>query len=330
MSINGYEKLMSFPKVTLGRWPTPVESIGIYDSDILVKRDDLSNYGLGGSKARKIEYIIGYIKSKNYDELITIVGNITNIAYDLLPALTLNKIKASLLIIDDPPSPLEIRKQIYSRITGNVKFTNKNRTRASLQLLSWYINSKRNHSNPIIVLPSLSHPATVVGNAIGFLEMINQCKDLGRLPAKVFVSVASGSMYAGFLLAEHIHREQGNSPIQIIGVQVYPGPIRKWIIGMLMWTSKLLDLKIKVPNNRIILEPVEIDQGFARYSENIAQLCDTVNSTQRFRIDPIFSGKSWFVMKKYLEKYKSNSNTLFWHCGYTPDWTIMPNLKLEV
>ncbi len=329
--MNSYEleKVKNFPKVVLGNWPTPIESMSIYDSKILIKRDDLSGYGLGGSKARKIEYLIGYLKSKKYDELITIAGNITNIVYDLISALALNQIKSSLLIIDDPPSPIKIRKKIYSRVTGNVKFMNKNRTRASLQLIAWYIKSKRNNFKPLIVLPSLSHPSTVIGNALGFLEMVEQCKKIGKIPSTIFVSVASGSMYAGFLLAEHLLREQGNPPITIVGVQVYPGPIKKWIIGMLFWTIRFLNFEMKIPSDRIILLPVEIEKGFARYSTTLSNLCESINSKYEFSIDPIFSGKSWYVMKRYLENRKSNSTILFWHCGYTPDWKIMPNLKLE-
>ena len=117
-----------------------------------------------------------YIKSKNYDEVITIAGNISNIIFDLLPALKANQIKASILVIDDPPSPVEVRARIFKGIGDGVRFIGKSRMQAFQQSLSLYIKAKRENRKPIIVLPSLSHPSTVIGNTIGFVEMVNQMK----------------------------------------------------------------------------------------------------------------------------------------------------------
>ncbi|MFO8073035.1 MAG: pyridoxal-phosphate dependent enzyme [Polyangia bacterium] len=51
-----------FPRVELGRWPTPVEPVDIRTGDhtarVWIKRDDLSSSVYGGNKVRKLEYLL--------------------------------------------------------------------------------------------------------------------------------------------------------------------------------------------------------------------------------------------------------------------------------
>src|SRR6187431_671703 len=100
--------LRSAPRSPLGRWPTPlveVQARGL--PSLLIKRDDLSGWGRGGAKARKIEHLIGHMLARGYTDLVTVAGNVTNLAFDLLPALDHVGIGVHLHIIDDPPTPPE-------------------------------------------------------------------------------------------------------------------------------------------------------------------------------------------------------------------------------
>ncbi len=51
-----------FPRVELGRWPTPVEPVdirsGARSARVWIKRDDLSSNVCGGNKVRKLEYLL--------------------------------------------------------------------------------------------------------------------------------------------------------------------------------------------------------------------------------------------------------------------------------
>src|SRR5688500_15889873 len=106
--------LRRHPRIVLGSWPTPLEHIELADgSCITVKRDDLSGYGRGGAKTRKIETLLGLARERRIDHLITIAGNITNLAFDLVPAVDDLGIDLTLFVQDDPPTPLETRRSIF-------------------------------------------------------------------------------------------------------------------------------------------------------------------------------------------------------------------------
>ena len=108
------DRLLAARRFALADWPTPIDAIAPGGGPcVLVTRDDLSRWGRGGAKARKIEHLIGHMHALGRDELVTVVGNITNLAFDLLPALDRANIRASLYVIDDPPAPAEARERIF-------------------------------------------------------------------------------------------------------------------------------------------------------------------------------------------------------------------------
>jgi len=93
-------KLLNHPHLDIGNFPTPIESSTMLDNKIghavLIKRDDLSGYGRGGAKTRKLAYLFGWLLAHGYDELITCMGNISNLVSDMAPLLKRHGIRGSL------------------------------------------------------------------------------------------------------------------------------------------------------------------------------------------------------------------------------------------
>lgn len=320
------ERLRALPRVKLGRWPTPIQRIADRaGSPVLVKRDDLCGYGRGGAKARKIEHLIGHMRARGYDEIVTIAGNITNLAFDLLPALDDAGIAARLLIIDEPPVPFIRRTEIFRGIESRIHLIGRSRLLAAGYALRLAAQARREGRRPLLALPGLSHPAAVAGNACGFLEMASQLRAEGSaLPAAVFVSAATGTTLAGFVLAEAALRRAGAEPIRVVGVQVYPGPVRARTWALIRWTERLLGLEAHVPRETVRIDRSALDGGFGRFPTTVTDLCRRLEGTTGLRLDPIFGGKTWFAMERWLEATPSADRpALFWHCGYTPEWETL-------
>lgn len=75
--------LSPFPRITLGRWPTPLDecprlSEALGGPRILVKRDDVNGLGVGGNKLRKLEFLLGAAVADGADTVITFGGVQTN------------------------------------------------------------------------------------------------------------------------------------------------------------------------------------------------------------------------------------------------------------
>jgi 1-aminocyclopropane-1-carboxylate deaminase/D-cysteine desulfhydrase-like pyridoxal-dependent ACC family enzyme len=62
--VRRYPALASIPRVALGEYPTPIESMRFPDLDapLWVKRDDLASRTLGGNKVRALEYLLAGVR----------------------------------------------------------------------------------------------------------------------------------------------------------------------------------------------------------------------------------------------------------------------------
>ncbi len=159
-------RLLALPRVQLGVWPTPITPYSQPEpGEILIKRDDLSGWGRGGAKARKLEHLLGHLVAQGYDELITVAGNVTNLAFDLLPALDRYHIQPTLFIQDDPPTPAADRDRIFAGMGERVRLLGASRVQTLQAALAAYRRSRRRGGRPFLLLPGVSHPAGVIGNA---------------------------------------------------------------------------------------------------------------------------------------------------------------------
>lgn len=323
---NGIQRILEAPFVPLGQWPTPISAISRSNGvDVLVKRDDLSGHGRGGVKTRKIEHLVGHMLEKGYGSLVTPVGNVTNLVHDILPVLRRFDIAWEIVVADVPPLPLGERRRMFGGLGNNVRLIGPGHIEAAGALAGAYHRSRRAGRRPFFAPPSLAHPAAVIAAARGFLEMVGQVEAMGVPPLQtVFITAASGTAFAGFVLAENLLRLQGHRPIHVVGVQVYPGPARWWIHGLVRWTEHYLSVSDRVPSGRIDLRTTRIYREFGRYPTDLVELCTSVKDETGLKLDPVFGGKTWSIMESCLAQGRSKGSVLYWHCGYTPDWEVVP------
>jgi 1-aminocyclopropane-1-carboxylate deaminase len=333
--------LQRFAGVRVASTPTPIDRIERPDShDILVKRDDLCGQGRGGAKARKVEHLVGHLLARGYDELITTASNVTNVVFDLLPVLRQRGLRSRLFILNDPHMLPRDREEIFDGVKDSVELLGPHRMPALRAMVAAYASSRRGGGRPFMALPGLSHPAAVVGSALGFVEMMSQRFDAGEpAPETVFVTAATGTTLAGLLLGEQALRQAGGPPVRIVGVQVYPGAVRQQTLRLLRWTERFLGLDARVPHERIEIGTTALHGGFGRYPEELSTLCERVAAEAGVLLDPIFGGKTWSVMETSLAGSRVSGSreagsgeagsrelrrpTLYWHCGYTPDWRTL-------
>lgn len=236
------ERLRSSPIVPLGSWPTPIQRVTRRGQcDLLIKRDDLSGFGRGGAKARKLSHLLGHLRSRGHGELLAMAGNVTNLAFDLCLANEVFGIRLRLFIVNDPPATAPERARIFAGVANRVELLQGSRAEAAAVVLRAYATAWRAGRRPFLALPGASHPACVIGNACGFLEMVEQLDAQGApLPRAVFVTAATGTTVAGFLLAADALLAAGGPYIRVVGVQAYPGRIALRTLALARWTERFL------------------------------------------------------------------------------------------
>ncbi len=322
------ERLRASPRVSLGTWPTRLERIARPGKcDLLIKRDDLSGFGRGGAKARKIGHLLGHLRAHGHRELLAVAGNISNLAFDLVLASVTFGFPTRLFIVDDPPATPAERERLFAPVAGRVELLGAWRLGAAATVLRAYFSAQRRHQRPFLALPGASHPACVIGNACGFLEMVEQLEALGApLPKTVFVTAATGTTMAGFLLAAHALAVAGKPTIEVVGVQAYPGPVKLRTLGLTRWTERFLSSRGQTPVKAAQFRPARL--GFGEFGSELTRLCARVEASVGIQIDPIFGGKTWQAMEADAAANAPGERpVLYWHCGFTPEWQALRQIS---
>ena len=316
------EKLRNFPALQLGKWPTPVSSVRLTSGhQILVKRDDLSNFGRGGVKTRRLESFIGYALAQNYEELVTEAGNVSNLAHDLSLIEATYSIRIRLFLHNRPHMKRPVREKVFKNVSAEKHFLGGNDRWVRTRMRMYQVWATLRGTRCLVVPASLAGPASVIGAARGYLEMHEQLAE--ATPETVFITAASGCTQAGFILAESLLRKTGKAPTQICGVKVGWGSTKSWVHSLIHATEKLLKLEQQIPLAAVAMDTRMAHHGFGNFDIDLVQLCERVSRQHGIQIDPVYGGKTWSVMEYHLQEQRANiepNQVLYWHCGYTPDW----------
>ncbi len=95
------KNLSDFPRVELGVFPTPIQRLNnisaLLNTNVYVKRDDLTGLGLGGNKVRKLEYLLADAKQQGAEIVFTTGGAQSNHA--MLTAASAGKLGMKAILI---------------------------------------------------------------------------------------------------------------------------------------------------------------------------------------------------------------------------------------
>jgi D-cysteine desulfhydrase len=116
------------PRFPLTALPTPLQpavrlSAALAGPPILVKRDDLTGFALGGNKARKLEYLLGDALATGCDVLLTGGGPDSNHCQAAAAAARVAGLACELVLYGDEPRQPRVNLALARRSGASVSFT---------------------------------------------------------------------------------------------------------------------------------------------------------------------------------------------------------------
>ena len=314
--------LRSRPRVPLGQWPTPLERHSLPDSGrtVWVKRDDLSGWGRGGAKARKLEFLLGHVQSQAYTDLVVVTGNVTNLVFDILPALDQCAIRSHVLVVNYPRAARADRECIFAGVRDRIELLGSSWLGAFTRAAALWTGARLAGRRPFLLLPGGAHPSSVIGNACGLIELAEQLDEEGASEAALWVTVATGTTLAGFLLGAGAVAAAGGPRIRVIGTAVDHAPLAAFTRRLIRWTERSLGLAGLVDADHIDIRSLDERFTFAAFTPEVESVCRRVRRRHAIALDPIFGGKTWLAMERSLMTGGDPRPLVYWHCGFTPEW----------
>jgi D-cysteine desulfhydrase len=212
--------LLSLPRVPLAVTPTPLHPAprlsAALGAEVWFKREDLTGLGLGGNKARGLEYLLGDALGRRCDCLVTGAGPQSNWA--MLAALAARRCGLDpYLVFYGRPAESAGNLLLDRTIGTDIRFTGEQDRTSVDTAIEELAGELRARGRRPCVLPRGG--ATALG-ALGYvrasLELTGQLLDAGLAPSALWLATGSCGTQAGLLAGARWLR----APYQVVGVTV--------------------------------------------------------------------------------------------------------------
>lgn len=328
-------------RMNLIQAPTPLYKLeGIstdFDRNIFVKRDDLTGVGLGGNKARKLEYILHDVLSKRSKYVVTSGslqtnhGMITALLSSMLgldvKLLLLKETEDSILdfsgnLLLDSYINADIRIIDVSGIMSdsNISLADKNIlvsqrvTKATNRIIE-ELKSIGVKDNEIYNIESAG--STGLG-VLGYVNCMSEIMTQTNLHFDyIFCGMGSGGTYAGLLLGSLIF----SPDTKIIGINIDEMGDEKpdFILKIMKQAVDLVGLDLNKNNVDLSFYAGALNEGYAIPDKETFDCIRYVANKEGFFIDPVYTGKVFSGALNIIKDVMFvDKNILILHTGGVP------------
>ena len=189
------------PRISLGVYPTPLHRAMRLrdDASLLLKRDDLTGFGLAGNKARPLEFLIADALARECDIVVTGGAPTSNFAGACAQASFVAGLACEVLVASGPASSVPVR--LARACDASVRPVECDRSLIDDAIERRAGELEAQGRRPYAVPRGGATAVGALGFADAAFEVRAQLDDLGVDPARatIVLPAGSGASLAGFL-----------------------------------------------------------------------------------------------------------------------------------
>ena len=314
--------LMSLPIVALAPHATPIEpmtrlskALGPECPQLLIKRDDLLSFALGGNKVRKMQMVAAEALAAGADTLITCGGAQSNHARVTAATGAVLGLRVVLVLNGQSPSALSGNALLDRVFDADVHYVASRQERAPM--MEAIAADLRTRGRRPFIVPLGASTAT---GALGLARGIGEIASAGVKPDVIVHATSSGGTQAGLIAGCALFGLRA----RVIGVSADdPAGSLNVVI------AKLLDeIAARLGAARATWgadKPVEVDDRFVGGGYGIptpasTEALELVARREGIVLDPVYTAKAMAGLLARIRtgEFGKNETILFWHTGGTP------------
>ena len=318
--------LLGHEKVSFLHLPTPLEYLPGVSQDLgvasYIKRDDLTNLGVGGNKLRKLEYLLKDAQDQGATMLLTLGGAQTN--HGRLTAAVAAKygMKCAIVCVDPYPGELSANLLLDRLMGAEVVLKKDDGRPESEQFAEVAAQVKARYEaqgEKVYEIPiGGSSDLGILGYYECAQELTQQAKAMGLEDATVYAAVGSIGTYMGL----YCGLANEKSPLGLVGVAISPflEAKEKRIVAYFNSVKETFGLTCDAKR-----EDFHIEKDYTRgaYNNPCREVRDAVCYMARREaiiLDPCYTGKAFAGICDMIRegKIKKGSKIIFLHTGGLP------------
>lgn len=314
------EELRRFPHVLKPVLPTPLHYLpGLskrLSNDIWIKRDDLTGVAMGGNKSRKLSFLAADALRNSADVIVSVGAHQSNHTRTVAAFAAMLGIECRLVVGGSPEEPRTGNLLLSELLGATTTFAETDDWETLGQIAGDLVHElEAQGRRPYLIPLGGSVPCGVLGFVAAYLELHDQCQQIGIHPAAVFHATSSGGTQAGLQLAKSVV----GGPTRIFGVAVAKAArdLTATVGNLVEETACLLSLD---PVGA--LEDIGVLDGYvgpayslpseqSRYWQGVLARSDGVLT------DPAYTAKALAALPEVLD-LAPGGPVVFWHTGGLP------------
>jgi 1-aminocyclopropane-1-carboxylate deaminase/D-cysteine desulfhydrase-like pyridoxal-dependent ACC family enzyme len=216
------------PRARLATLPTPLERGPELPGGVRlwVKRDDLTGLGMGGNKARKLEFLCGAAIANGARSLVTVGAGQSNHCRMTAAAGAVLGLEVHLVLAGDRPVHPTGNQLLSTLFGAQIHYTGAEESHwGELEIAREALTDDLTAGGaaPYAIPIGGSTAVGAVGYALAFVEMMEQFERVGIAPAAIVFTSSSGGTHAGLVAGRALWRERGHAVPEVLAIGVAKG-----------------------------------------------------------------------------------------------------------
>ena len=299
------QSLAAQPRISLATLPTPLyEATRFRDAlggpsrcpRILIKRDDLTTLGLGGNKARKLEYLVADAQAQGATTLVTTGAVQSNHARMTAAAASVAGMRCVLVLTTTKAVPEVAGNLLLDRLYGaeirlvpsiDPMFAVGNDEPVVEEVVA---DETRAGRKPYVIPVGGSSGVGVLGYVSGTAELVDQLAEAGIAPSRLYYASGSRGTQAGLTLGAKLCR----APYRVYGVAVSGGEPEKIERARRIANEAAarLGLAERLEFSELVTDQNFIGEGYGIPTPAALEAISLLARTEAILLDPCYTSKA--------------------------------------
>ncbi len=316
------------PRARLATLPTPLERGPQLPGGIRLwmKRDDLTGLGMGGNKARKLEFLCGSAVAEGARSIVTVGAAQSNHCRMTAAAGAVLGLEVHLVLSGHRPD-IPTGNQLLATLFGaQLHYTGADESHwGELEIAREALADELTASGaaPASIPIGGSTPVGAVGYAVAFVELMEQCAHAGVRPAAIVVTSSSGGTHAGLIAGRALLRARGQDVPEVLAIGVAKG-VNIGMPDIVDLASATVEL---IGDGRAVVERADVRLDPNWIGDDYAVPTNAGDAAIRWAarhggwvFDRVYSGKGFAGLVGNAEagRWPSGSDVVFIHTGGMP------------
>ena len=316
--------LTRFPRHSFSAGVTPIEKLEALSKklggpDVYVKRDDMHGlFSPGGSKTRKLEFLLGEALQQGADTIITCGAPQSNHCRLTTAASAKLGLECHLIIDERVPGTYKVDangNNLHYRLLGAKSITVAKHGSNLMAVMQEKAEELKKEGKTSYIIPTGgSNPVGTLGYAVCCMEILQQLFDMNTQMHHIVLTSGSAGTHAGLLVG--MKALSGGIPITGISINKKADLQREVVYDLSVKTAKLLGTT-EPKHDDVIVYGDYVGEGYSLPTDGMVKAVKLLAETEALILDPVYTGKTMHGLIDLIEKgkFKKGENVMFLHTG---------------